>query len=330
MKMKKITLELDKWLYDELQEAFQIRSSSVETELRKWLKQCHQKMALAKKQEEVSNAANKPPLSFLRVIDGGKMRCVQMDGVDTAGVAACLTQYLDKAPSIPPTSFENMFTSPKPIAEDEFMARTFELLGDSQQVEGIFDVDLNAGTFSTLDVDRGWQTFPVSTICGISRSLEERSITDKARLAAAFRDLPYSKQTVKPDRLSLLSGECPIRAEDITPHRFLVEDDGIITFIVDVEADEREVFGTELFTDQDSYFVFYAVYNTDTQQVSDMLEISLMRPAETVEFVCPLPPDTVEGLRTKLDECCIAWSGKHLDELEAPPETEYRMGSMLY
>lgn len=54
-------------------------------------------------------------------------------------------------------------------------------------------------------------------------------------------------------------------------------------------ADEREAFGTELFTDEDSYFVFYAVYNTNTDQVSDVLDISLMRPAETVEFVCPLP-----------------------------------------
>ena len=61
-----------------------------------------------------------------------------------------------------------------------------------------------------------------------------------------------------------------------------------------------------------------------------MLEISLMRPAETVEFVYPLPSDTVEEVRQKMDECCVAWSGKHLDELEASPQREYGMGTMLY
>ena len=89
----------------------------------------------------------------------------------------------------------------------------------------------------------------------------------------------------------------------------------MITFIVDVQADEREVFGSELFADEDSYFVFYAVYDVNTDQVSHELDISLMRPAETVEFICHLSPETTEGLRQRMDDYCVAWSGKHLMEL---------------
>lgn len=330
MDIQKITLELDKQQYNELQKSFRLQGSSVEAELQKWLKQCCQDVALTKKQEALTNAANIPPFSFLRVIDKGKTRCVQLDGIDTAGAAARRTQYLTKAHSTQPDSFEDMFTNPSPIAEDEFIARTFELLGYNQQVEGVFDVDLDAGTFSVLDAGRGWRTFTAANICAISRRLEDNGITDKARLTAAFEHLPYSEETVTPDRFFLLSGGNPIRAEDITPRRCLVDDDGVITFIVDVEADEREVFGTELFADEDSYFVFYTAYNTNTRQVGNVLEISLMRPAETVEFVCPLPLDTVEGVRQKMDECCVAWSGKHLDEMKASPQREYGMGAMLY
>jgi len=72
-----------------------------------------------------------------------------------------------------------------------------------------------------------------------------------------------------------------------------------------------------------SYSVFYAVYNTNTDRVCDVLDISLMRPAETVEFVCSLPPETVEGLRQQMDEYCMEYSGKHLSELgklRTPPQ----------
>ncbi len=89
----------------------------------------------------------------------------------------------------------------------------------------------------------------------------------------------------------------------------------MIVFLVDVLSDEQDVFGVEPYVDEESYFVFHAVYDTNTQRVSDVLDVSLMRSAETVEFVCGLPPEAVEGLRQKMDEYCVAWSGKHLKEL---------------
>lgn len=69
----------------------------------------------------------------------------------------------------------------------------------------------------------------------------------------------------------------------------------MIVFLVDVLSNEQDVFGVEPYVDEDSYFVFHAVYDTNTQQVSDVLDVSLMRSAETVEFVCGLPSETVEG-----------------------------------
>lgn len=243
------------------------------------------------------------------------MSCFQLDALETPEAASSLTHYLIQNPSMRPDSFENMFAEQEPITEREFIDRTFEMLGYSNQVTGVFDVDLDGGTFSALDADIGWRTFTAASICAISRHMEESGITDKSQLAAAFRDLPYSKQTVNPDRLSLLSGNRSIKAEEITVSECLAEDDGVITFIVDVLTDEPEVFGAELFTDEDSYFVFYAVYDTNTGQVSNELEMSLMRPAETIEFVCPISSETAEGLRQKMDDYYVAWSGRHLAKL---------------
>jgi len=323
MTNQEIVLKMEQRQYDALQSSLQLRGSSVEAEMRKRLEQCYLDMVPAKKREEIA-AAKADPHSFLRIIAGGKTNCFQLGEVNAPETAAQLTRCLVSAPNTVPDSFEKMFAQRVPVTEQEFMAHTFELLGYDERVAGAFDVDLDNGTFSALDPDRGWRTFTTANICAISHRLEESGITDRSQLADVFWNLPYSEQTVNPERLSLLAGSRPIKAEEISLCEHLAEDDGIITFIVDVTADEREAFGTELFTDEDSYFVFYAVYNTNTDRVSDVLDISLMRPAETVEFVCPLPPETVEGLRQQMDEYCMECSGKHLSELgelRTPPQT---------
>ena len=324
---RKLILHLDEGKYDTLQRALRLQGSDVEAVMQKRLEQCCREMVLEQKRNEISNTAKKEQ-SFLRIISGGKTSYFQLDAVETPEAASLLTHYLIQAPNTRPNSFENMFAEQELITEREFIDRTFEMLGYSKQVTGVFDVDLDGGTFSTLDADLGWRTYTAANIRAISLRFEERGITDKDQLAAAFQELPYSEQTANPGRLSLLSGNRSIKAEEITVSECLAEDDGVITFIVDVLADEQEVFGAELFTDEDSYFVFYAVYDTNTDQVSNELDMSLMRPAETIEFVCPIPPDTLEGLRQKMDDYCVAWSGKHLSEFGNQQPSDLESPSM--
>lgn len=317
MSKEQIILELDQQQYDALQKSLQLRGSNVRAEMQKRLEQCCLEMVPAQKREELAEAAKVTPLSFLRIIAKGEPLCFQLDGavMNTPEVAACYTRYLVDAPNTRPDRFEEMFPKRTPITEREYTARIFELLGYREDVTGVFDIGLDAGTFSTLDEDLGWRTYSAANVCAISHSLEKNGITDKAQQDAFFRDLPYSKQTVNPDRLSRLDGSSPIKAEDLDLLEFIVGDDGVIVFLVDVLSKEQDVFGVEPYVDEDSYFVFHAVYDTDTQRVSDVLDVSLMRSAETVEFVCGLPPEAVEGLRQKMDEYCVTWSGKHLEEL---------------
>ena len=333
----KIILSLDPRQYDALQKSLQLRGSDVKTELQRHLDQCYLEMVPRQKREEIAEAASAVPLSFLRLIAEGEVHCFQLDGaeVDTPEAAARLTCFLIDAPNTRPNRFEDLFPKRTPITELEYTARIFELLGFSEDVAGVFDIDLDAGTFSTLDEDLGWRTYSAATVCAISHDLEKSGIADKAQQDAFFRNLPYSKQTANPDRFSRLDGSSPIKAEDLDLLEFIVEDDGVIVFLVDVLSKEQDVFGVEPYVDEDSYFVFHAVYDTNTQQVSDVLDVSLMRSAETVEFVCGLPSETVEGLRQKMDEYCVTWSGKHLEELKEsgesrrPPQTWVEMRQNL-
>lgn len=213
MPQRKITLHLEACRYDTLQRALRFRGSDMETEMQKRLEQCYRDFVSAQKREEIAGIPKTTSRSLLQLTAQGETRCFQLDGeqADTPEMAARLTRFLAQAPNAVPDWFEEMFANPEPVTKYEFTLHVFERLAYAEHITGVFDIDLDSGTFSTLDADIGWRTFTTADVCDLSRRLEERGITDKGQLDAVFCDLPYSKQTAEAD------GEiCSLSDEDAT------------------------------------------------------------------------------------------------------------------
>lgn len=75
-----------------------------------------------------------------------------------------LRNYLRRPEHCPPTSFAERFSRCETISPEQFKEYVYERLDNTGRVVGAFDIDLDKGIFSALNIMDGWQSFRIQDI----------------------------------------------------------------------------------------------------------------------------------------------------------------------
>lgn len=75
-----------------------------------------------------------------------------------------LRNYLRRPEHCPPTSFAERFSRCEAISPEQFDTYVQERLDNTGRVVGAFDIDLDKGIFSALNIMDGWQSFHIQDV----------------------------------------------------------------------------------------------------------------------------------------------------------------------
>lgn len=171
-----------------------------------------------------------------------------------------------------------------------------------------FDLKIMNGMGDRFLDEPGINSVGVSCQMMVSRR-PERSITEEESTAA--------------DNCPLLQGARPLGPEDLEVREYFGEDEGRITFFLDVLTDEQTVFGRELSCEREgTYAVVYGTYDEATGQVCELLDIEQRHPHDENWFCCKLTDEVRESLRQKMDVFYTEMCGEGLpaqSQQEQPP-----------
>ncbi len=110
-----------------------------------------------------------------------------------------------------------------------------------------------------------------------------------------------------------LQGGRPLEPEDLDIQERIGAEGGWISFCLDVLADEAEVFGRRLSSeDEDAYVQAYTSCNEHTGEVDDTLDVVVRGPGGDEWFSCTLTPGTRAALKEKMELFCVEQYGEHL------------------
>lgn len=88
----------------------------------------------------------------------------------------------------PAAGFRNYFAAAQEITPEEFRQYVTERMENTGRVVGAFDVDLDRGEFSALNVSDGWHTYSVRDVSNASYHADRKSLLPTAERTARLLD----------------------------------------------------------------------------------------------------------------------------------------------
>ena len=93
--------------------------------------------------------------------------------------ARSLRQYI-RAEN-PATDYRRYYAAARDCSPEEFEQCVGERMRNTGRVVGAFDIDLDNGTFATLNIDGGWQTYTVKDVCTATYYADRRNLDSAAQ-----------------------------------------------------------------------------------------------------------------------------------------------------
>lgn len=132
-----------------------------------------------------------------------------------------------------------------------------------------------------------------------------------------------AEEHIAAENCPLLQGVRPLEPDDLEVYEYFGEDEGRITFFLDMLTDEQSVFGKTLSCEREgSYAVVYGTYDEATGQVCELLDVEQRYPHDEHWFCCKLTEEVRESLRQKMDDFYMEICGEGLpvrSQEERPP-----------
>ncbi len=206
-----------------------------------------------------------------------------------------------------------------PLTEAEMERHVAEAVNGSPRVVGVYDIDLDAGEFSILDVKKGWQTFRVKDISTAVYFASKKESADWITKRDNFRERLKGLETLPAQRPVFIRGAEPLPMDKICFEDEVSQIDNCLNFYVPVYFDPDSVLGTHVGTDENNdWLTLYASYDMERGCVSDTLDICLVR-GDGSELDCQyrLTPEECAALLPKMDAYCKEQMGLSLEEARA-------------
>lgn len=220
------------------------------------------------------------------------------------------------------------------ITEAEMERYVAEAVRGSQRVVGVYDIDLDTGEFSILDVKKGWQTYRVKDISTAVYFASKKESADWITKRNHFRERLKGLDILPTQWPVFIRGAEPLPVDEVCFENEVVQNDNCLNFYVPIYFDPDSVFGTHVGTDEnDDWINLYANYDMERGCVCDTLEVYLVR-GDGSELDCQyrLSPEERAALLPKMDAYCKEQMGLSLEEARAqylseqtPPQMEPTM-----
>lgn len=251
--------------------------------------------------------------SISRVTECGETHiCLSEKGEETFNTAQRLRRYLrgeDQGRGLYPDS--------APLTESEMECYVAEAINGSPRVVGVYDIDLDAGEFSILDVKKGWQTFRLKDVSTAVYFASKKESADWITKRDNFRERLNGLEPLPGQRPVFIRG-----AEPLPVDKIYFEDDSLngnlLKFFAPVDFDSYAVFGANIGTGETGEWVnLYISYDMERGCVCDTLEVYLMREDGSTQYQYHLTQEECAALLTKMDTDCKKCHGFSLEEARA-------------
>ena len=251
--------------------------------------------------------------SLARVTEDGKTAIHLLErGEDMLGTAQRLRRYLrgeNRLPELYPAAAE--------LTQERAEQYVAEAVNGSPRVVGVYDIDLDKGEFSSLDINYGWRVYQVREISTAVYHATKKESADWVEKRHRFYEQVESLEYSPTSRPVLIRGTAPLPVKDICFESDILEmDGGSLNFYIPVYFDPDAVFGTHVETNEnDDWINVYADYDMETGRVEDTLEITLVR-GDGTELCCQyrLTKEEQAALLPKMDAYCKEQLGMGLEE----------------
>lgn len=247
---------------------------------------------------------------------GNSTYLVAEENLDMLHVADRLRRYTRKPPENSPSRLTGMFSRGEKISREQFDVYVQERLENTGRVVGAFDIDLDRGRFDALHIMDGWQCFRTQDVSTAVYFAMKKSVASQDERWRVFLDRLDGKQLTHEMEPGYISGSQTLRAEDVSFAEDIVQNENLLEFYIEVCFDADKVFGTHVCTtENDDYLNVYANYDMEKQQVTDTLEVYLVRGSGgEQDYKYRLNDEEKELLLPKMEEYCQQHWGQSLDE----------------
>lgn len=325
MDQREITLFMDGLEYEALRCALLAHDTDPMAEMQKRLDACYKKMVPAQERKRIAEAIKKGTaldvdvhqgIAVFRVIEHGACRCFWTEdpSIDTLDIASRLHHYLSGSKQ---DGFAGTFERQTPIPEQKYIDCVMDALCDYEETANVFHIDLDRGTFSVLDPENGWWSYPLQDAANSAHLIPEGRDAGREQRDAYFRQVLDGKRIDTDDRCRLLRGDRPLRADDVEIKEYTGTEDGITTFELELYTDMETVFGSRIAKDEDSYAVIYASYDVGKGTIRGDLHIGLLRDIESEYFVYQMDAELAEAVKQQMDDYCMEEYDLHLADWAA-------------
>lgn len=270
-----------------------------------------------RRQWEAEMEANRR-FAVLEVTEHGGASRILIDGdLDALNIARLIRNYL-RGEYAPAESFVGVDMDKQEITSQQFDEYVHERLDGGRRVTGAFKIDLDAGTFATMD--RGtikkrderdcWHCYQVKDVqTAVFHAFRREWQNWEARLDLFEERLKGRELT-------------PAHALDVSQVTFgdeIMEMDNHLNFYVAVDFDPDRAFGANVCTDEnDDWVNVYANYDIRKGRVCDELEVDLcMGDGTERNYIYPLTSAERKALTKKMDAYCLEQTGQSLKEYSA-------------
>lgn len=344
MSSKEIVLWLDQRWYDALSK--QLKDETLEEHLESVLDQMcdqlpqreyeriSQEIWRERQQAEQEREAARRFAVFHVTEEGNSVYFSVNEPLEILQSAARLRKYLRKSEGDAPARFVGMFSRGERISQERFDAYVTERLDNTGRVTGAFDIDLDKGEFSALNIMDGWQSFAIKDVsAAVYFAMKKGSATLDQRWET-FLDRLDGKQLTTDTEYGFLRGERDLTGDDISFSGEVLQDERSLEFYMDASFNADAVFGTYVCTtENDDYLNVYAKYDLETGQVHDTLTVILVQNDGDTEYRYRLSDAEQAAMLPKMDSWCQQQLGLTLErcrerylaeeqELQSSPELE--------
>ncbi len=313
MDKREIILQMDSQEYDALRRALLAYDTDPRAEMQKRLDACYQELVPAQERKQIADPIHKASalntdvhqdIAIFRVVEDGACRCFWMDdpSVDAMEIAKHLQHYLSDGKK---GGFASLFERRTPIPEQKYIDHVMDALCDYEETTSVFHVDLDRGTFSLLDPENGWWSYPLLAAANSAHLVPEDMDVGREQRNAYFRQVLDGKRIDTDERCLLLCGDRSLRVSDFEIKEYTNTENGIATFELDLCTDMETVFGSRIAKDEDSYAVVYASYDISKGTVLGNLDIGLLRDIGSEYFVYPIDTELADAVKRKMDDYCM-------------------------
>ena len=227
-------------------------------------------------------------------------------------------------------SFADMFPKRQPITERQFRNAVEERMDNTGRVVGAYEIDMDKGEFSVLNIMDGWQVFRSKDICTAAyHAMRKDYMRWDSRWDVFLSALDGKEMTGWPI-VRELHGARRLQLEEMCFDEEVIASEGKLNFYMPVVFNRYEVFGTPVHL-VDSINV-YASYDMDRQCADTALEIvGFKSDAQDVHYRYLLTKDERAVLEQKMETYCQQRYGQSLEELcqeQREAMTDPQFGSM--